>query len=90
MGFSMVEKKYSPRDENTKTMAILIKLLTTKMVANKRLGFSKSLMIAAVVGSLLFSEDSSDSKSLGFKEKKATSAPDIKADIINKAMTKTI
>ena len=44
IGFSIGSKYILHSEENKSTIAILIKLLATKMVANKRLGVFKSDM----------------------------------------------
>lgn len=67
-------------------MAMLIKLLATKMVANSFLGLSKSFEIILNVLGLL---SKPSSKSVLFKEKRATSAPDISAEQKSNRMSKT-
>ena len=51
--FSIVDKKVLLRIEKSKTMAMFMKLLATKIVANKRLGFFNNLI--TLVTSILFS-----------------------------------
>lgn len=65
---------------NNKTMAILIKLLAIKIVANSFFGRSKSEAII-VIGTDLFSRPSSILDLV--RENKATSAPEIKAEQIS-------
>lgn len=66
-----------PRNAKRITMAILIKLLATKIVANSFLGFSSSLVI---MDSALEFWWSSGSISERVNEKSATSAPEINAE----------
>src|SRR5690606_214177 len=71
---------------NKITMPILMKLLATKMVAKSFLGLSKSeVIILKVFG--LFSKPFS--KSVLFKENKATSAPEISAEHNNNRTSNT-
>ena len=58
-------------------MAIFIKLLATRMVANSFLGLESSLAIILPTGVL---EKSSSFTSVVESEKKATSAPEIRAE----------
>ena len=62
-------------------MAILIKLLAIKMVANSCLGLFFSLSSLAVIVSSSFSRLS---RSLGDREKNATSDPETRAEQINR------
>ena len=73
----MPEKTTAVRESKSKTMAILIKLLATKIVARSFLGFESSFLI---IRSFLEGLVSSSSTSTAFNEKKATSAPEIKAE----------
>lgn len=66
-------------------MDTFIKLLAIKIVASKSFGLSNNSKIVAAYFSVSFS---SPSISLGFKEKNATSEPEINADATNK--TKSI
>ena len=66
-------------------MAILIRLFQIKIVANKERGASNSLIIRLEVGDCSFL---SLSKSLGDKEKKATSELEISAEEINNKTTR--
>ena len=83
--FSIVDKKVLLRIEKSKTMAMFMKLLATKIVANKRLGFFNNLI--TLVTSILFSVSLDSSKDLICKEKKATSAPETRAEQISKKIT---
>ncbi len=85
IGFSIPEKKKLLKTENTRTIAILIKLLATNIVAKRRFGLLSKVITRCNLGSLLFSLSSSIA--LSCKEKKATSAPDINAEHINKKIT---
>ena len=76
------EKISSPKDANNNTIAIFIKLLATKIVANNFLGFDNSFFTIFKLLDSSLSEDSS-SKSVAFNEKKDISAPEIKAEQIN-------
>ena len=62
-----------------------MKLLATKIVANKRLGFFNNLI--TLVTSILFSDSLDSSKDLNCKEKKATSAPETRAEQNSKKTT---
>jgi hypothetical protein len=73
------------RIEKSKTIAMLMKLLATKIVANKRLGFFNNLI--TLVTSILFSVSLDSSKDLSCKEKKATSAPETRAEQSSKKIT---
>ena len=68
-------------------MAIFIKLLATRIVANNFLGRSKSFAIMAK-GTDLFSTPSSILDLV--KENNATSAPEINAEQISRTISKTI
>ncbi len=71
---------------NNKTTAMLIKLLATRIVANSFFGRSNNFIIISIVADLC----SIPSSKLDFvKEKKATSAPDIKAEQNNKTISNT-
>ena len=83
--FSTADKKVLLRIEKSKTMAIFMKLLATKIVANKRLGFFNNLI--TLVTSILFSVSLDSSKDLSCREKKATSAPETRAEQNNKKIT---
>jgi hypothetical protein len=72
--------------ENSSTIAILMKLFTTKIVANKRLGFLNKLKTLCIDGSIEVSSESS--KDFNCSEKKATSDPDINAENIKRIKTK--
>ena len=85
IGFSKDSKNILLREENKSTIAILIKLLATKMVANKRLGVFKSDITRWIAGAI--SESSGSSKDLIFREKNATSDPEIIAEQSNKKKT---
>ena len=76
------EKTWSPKDANNKTIAIFIKLLATKIVANNFLGFDNNFLTIVKLAESSLSEDSS-SKSVAVKEKKEISAPEINAEQIN-------
>ena len=81
----MVDKKVLLRIEKSKTMAMLIKLLATKMVANKRFGFFSNLITLVI--SILFSVSLDSSKDFSCREKKATSAPETRAEQSSKKTT---
>ena len=70
---------------NKRTIAILIKLFATKMVAKSRLGFRKRFITRckAAEGSV----SSGSSKDFNCSEKKATSAPEINAEHNSKTTT---
>lgn len=76
----------SPINANKITMPILIKLLATKMVANSFLGRSRSFEINEKA---LGCSSKPVSISDFVKEKNATSAPDTKAEQINKSNKRT-
>jgi len=63
-------------------MAILIVLFATNMVANNFFGLSSNLMMTIC---FLLRFAGSNSKSVGVRENKATSAPEIKAENNNKS-----
>ena len=75
------ENKSLPIKENNITTPIFIKLLATSNVANNFLGFSNNEIIKLPLDKSSFE---TSSKSLGDKEKKATSAPESNADIKSK------
>ena len=79
----------SLNDANNNTIAMLIKLLATRMVANNLLGFSSKLrtMSSRLEGS--FSEEGS-LMSDADSENRATSEPDIKAEQISRTKNKTM
>jgi len=79
----ILENIKSLNEAKSKTMAMFIKLFVIRIVANNFFGFINSFWtISSFFDAFLFEE--SFSKSEGVKEKKATSAPDIKAEQINK------
>jgi hypothetical protein len=71
---------------NKRTIAILIKLLATNIVAKSRLGFRKRFITRCMAGE--GSVSSGSSKDFNCKEKNATSDPEIKAELSNKKSTK--
>ena len=79
-------KSVSPKKANNKTIAILIKLFATNMVASNFLGRSNSLAIICM-GTDLFSIPSLILDLV--KENKATSAPDIKAEHTSNIISST-
>ena len=79
-------KIVSPIKANSKTIAILIKLFATNIVANNFLGRSKRLAIICIAADL-FSKPSSILDLV--KENKATSAPEIKAEQTSNIMSNT-
>jgi hypothetical protein len=86
-GCVIVLKRVSPINANNKTIAILIKLLATRIVANNFLGRSNSFAIICIVTDLF----SIPSSILDFvRENKATSAPEIKAEHTSKTKRKRI
>ena len=88
LSFLIPPKNKSLSPANNNTMAILIRLLATRIVANSFLGFRSSFWTNCI-----FFESSlplSSSKSEIESEKKAISAPEIKAEQNNKTKTKTI
>ena len=84
IGLFNCAKKSPVRVLNRRTRAILIKLLATKMVANKRFGRFSRRLIFLSTGVLSISVSS---KLLMFREKKATSAPEISAEANSKSNT---
>jgi hypothetical protein len=66
-------------DANNNTIAILIKLLATNIVASNRLGVLNNLATSILFLNVFESESNCDC----VNEKKATSAPDINAEHIN-------
>ena len=86
-GLSISSKRVLLSSENKSTIAILIKLFATKMVAKRRLGFRRREITRWIAG--LGSSFSESSKDFSCKEKKATSAPEIRAEHSNKKRTKT-
>lgn len=84
-GFSISPKKESLNTAKTKTIAILIKLFATRMVANKRLGFFNRAITLCKAKSEVVSWVSS--KDLTCKEKKATSVPEMSAEQTSSTMT---
>ena len=85
----MSANKTSPRLAKRSTIAILIVLFATNMVASSFLGFCNSLM---TILSLVFSRSdiSVFSRSVGDNEKKATSAPLISAEHASSSMSTII
>ena len=71
----------SPISANNKTIAIFIKLFVINIVANNLLGSFSNFLVSSIC---LEDCSSSDSKCSLVKEKKATSAPEISPDAINK------
>ena len=80
----MVLKSISPKELKSKTIAILIKLLATRIVANSFFGFSNNNLTR-----WRFLLSFSSSKSVGVNENKATSAPEMSAEQANKTRTNT-
>ena len=83
----MPSKTLSLIDANNKTIAILIKLLATNMVASNFFGRSKSDAIIAMAGDL-FSKPSFTLDLV--RENKPTSAPEINAEHNSKTMSNII
>ena len=84
-GFSIAPKKELLMEVKTITIAILMKLLATKMVANSRLGlFNRVITLNKDKSDELSSSSSND---LSCNEKKETSVPEISAEQINKTIT---
>lgn len=79
-------KSVSPKKANNKTIAILIKLFATNIVASNFLGRSNSFAIICM-DTDLFSRPSLILDLV--KENRATSAPDIKAEHISKIISNT-
>jgi hypothetical protein len=79
-------KSEVPKFANSKTIAILMKLLTTKIVASNRLGFRKSRTMRSTCFNFLSLALSSADV---VKEKKATSAPEISPEAIKRIIIKT-
>lgn len=77
----MPENSTFPRSLNKSTMPILIALFAIRMVANNFLGFSRSRSTMEALGSVRFSNSFI---SVGVKPKKATSAPETRAEQIIK------
>ena len=84
-GLSIVPKKESLIEVKTITIAILMKLLATKIVANSRLGLFNRLITRIKDKSDELS--SSSSNDLRFNEKNETSVPEISAEQINNTIT---
>ena len=63
------EKISSPKDANNSTIAIFIKLLATKIVANNFLGFDNNFLTITKFPDRCLSDDSS-TKSVAFQRKK--------------------
>ena len=72
----------SDKEAKSRTIKILIKLFVIKMVANSFLGFSSKE--TTILSSLALLESSS--KSFWDNEKKATSVPETKAELISNAI----
>ena len=81
----MAPKNESLREVKTMTIAILMKLLATKIVARSRLGLLNNLITRSNDKSNTFSSFSS--KDLICKEKKETSVPEISAEQIKRTIT---
>jgi hypothetical protein len=81
MGFEIPLRYKGLKEANNNTMAMLIKLLATNMIANNRFGFAKSDRI----NERCFAFWASASLKVALlREKKATSAPEMSAeDVIN-------
>ena len=77
-GFSMPPRKESLRTVNTRTIAIFMKLLATKIVAKSLFGFLSKAMTRFKAASGVFSSESYND--LSCKEKNATSVPEISAE----------
>ena len=77
----MREKKFELRLAKRRTIAIFIKLLATRIVANSRLG---CWSIFSILEIFFCSSPFACSSSVGVSEKKATSAPEIKAEALIK------
>ena len=77
-GFPIPSKNIGDNEANNNTIAILIKLLATKIVASNFFGFDKSFSTNT---NRFEGESSSEGcKSVADKEKNATSAPEIRAE----------
>src|SRR6056300_341838 len=85
-GLSISSKRVLLRRVNKSTMAILIKLFATKIVAKRRFGFRKRKITRWTAGE--GSSFSESSKDFSCSEKKATSAPEIRAEQSNRKKTK--
>ena len=83
------EKNRSLIDAKRMTIAILIKLLATNMVANNFLGFKRRFSTMINLLESTFSGDFS-SKSVAVSENNATSVPDISAEHNNNTNSITI
>lgn len=83
------DSKYrtSPKEEKSKTMAMLMKLLETSKTANNLLGLFLKLCIRF---RLLFFELIAFLRSVVESEKKATSEPEISAEDIKSKIMNTI
>lgn len=79
----------SLNDANNNTIAMFIKLLATRMVANNLLGFSSKFRTISNFFEGSLSEDES-LRSETDNENKATSDPDINAEHISKTKSKII
>ena len=84
-GLSIAPKKESLMEVKIITIAILMKLLATKMVANSLLGLFNRVITRNKDKSDELS--SSSSNDLSCNEKKETSVPEISAEQINKTIT---
>ncbi len=73
-------------EANNSTIAIFMKLFATKIVANNRFGFFNNDITLLI--DCVNSASSVSSNDFICREKKATSAPDINAELINKKSTK--
>ena len=80
-GFPILHNKTSLIRANNKTVAILIKLFAINIVANNLFGSLSNFWVSFICLEVCSSSDSSCSF---VKEKKATSAPEINPDAINK------
>ena len=84
-GFSIAPKKELLMEVKTITIAILMKLLATKIVANSLLGlFNRLITLNKDKSDELCSSSSND---LSCNEKKETSVPEISAEQINNTIT---
>src|SRR5690554_903221 len=84
IGFTIPINKKSLMKANKITIPMFMKLLATKMVASNFLGLSNKVEIILKVFGYSFSPFS---KSVLFKEKRDTSAPEISAEHINNTIS---
>lgn len=81
MGFEIPLRYKGLKEANNNTIAILIKLFATKMIASNRFGFAKSDRINESCFAFWFS---ASLRVALLREKKATSAPEMSAEeVIN-------